>query len=155
MGSVVDEDPSKPQKSPEIPETPENDVLPLSNSQKLSKDHYTSLMSEKPVRKLLKKRISFKVSLPSGRSVDGNDIKRIDLENLKITKFGDFLPQGKKNKYKRFGFVISYKDKRSGHLFLPVQALRTKSMSDEAFDSVQANLMTLQRILKEKITEFT
>ena len=51
--------------------------------------------------------------------------------------------------------MISYKDKRSGHLFLPVQALRTKSMTDEAFDSSQANLMTIQHILKEKIKEFT
>lgn len=152
--SVISEDPSKPHKSPE---TPENAVIQndkLNNSQKLSKEHYKNLMTEKPVRRLLRKRISFKVSLPSGKAVDGNDIKRIDLDNLKITKFGEFLPQGKRNKYKRFGFVISYKDKRSGHLFLPTHPLRTKNMSDEDYDNALANLMMVQHFLKEKIKEF-
>jgi len=149
--SVVSEDPSKPHKSPETPEIPD---APLSKSQELSKELYQSLKTEKPVRRSLRRRLSFKVTKPSGKSVDGNDIKRIDLENLKITKFGEFLPEGKKNKYKRFGFVIAYKDKRNGDLFLPIQVLRTKNMTDDEFNKEQANLQMVQFFLKEKIKEF-
>ena len=149
--SVVNEDPSKPHKSPETPEVPD---VQLSKSQELSKELYASLKTEKPVRKSLRRRLSFKVTMPSGRAVDGKDIKRIALDNLEITKFGAFLPEGKKAKYKRFGFVIAYKDKRNGDLFLPIQPLRTKNMTDDEFNKEQANLQMVQYFLKEKIKEF-
>jgi len=180
--SLVETEPLKPSESPEsstppstmsppinIPTTKSTSntdqtiistdfsSLDITPSQKSARNVFHELNTKKSTRKSLQRKIVFNVTKPSGKLVDGSDKKSVHLENLKITKFGDFLPEGKKNsenktKYTRIGFVISYKDGRNGDLFLPIEV--KKSKDPEKDEKLREKLLVLQHCLKGKINEF-
>jgi len=181
--SLVETEPSKPSESPEsstpsinmsppinIPTTKStsntNQIminstdfssLDITSSQKSARHVFHELNTKKATRKSLQRKIVFNVTKPSGKLIDGSDKKSVHLENLKITKFGDFLPEGKKNsekksKYTRMGFVVSYKDGRNGDLFLPIEVKKTKDAEKD--EQLREKLLVLQHCLKGKIKEF-
>ena len=145
------------QNHPVVESTTNLSSLDITPSQKSARNVFNELNTRKSIRKSLQRKIVFNVTKPSGKLIDGNDKKSVDLENLKITKFGDFLPEGKKKsenktKYTRMGFVVSYKDGRNGDLFLPIEV--KKSKDPEKDEQLRKKLLVLQHCLKGKIKEF-
>ena len=156
--SMVDSGfPTKPPESNK--HSPESDTseLDTNSHQKAGRKRFHEICSNKQNVKRMKRKLVFRVTKPSGKPVDGNDMKMIYLENLVISKFGQFIPEHRKHRenkqrYSRWGFIISYKDLSKGDLFLPVQGRRTKDSEQDKQN--QEKLIVIQHCLKDKIEEF-